>query len=62
MGVIQTFVDHHVGEVDARTGKPLSHMRGNSNELVDEDDYAGYGFYGSLDAVRPLSPCRLAPH
>lgn len=53
---LQTFVDHHVGEVDARTGKPLSHLRRGSNEPHDpEEDFSGYGFYGSLDAVCPRS-------
>ncbi|KAK4698581.1 carnitine O-acetyltransferase, partial [Phenoliferia sp. Uapishka_3] len=37
-----TFVDHHVGEVDARTGMPLSHRS------AYEDGWGeGYGFYGA---------------
>lgn len=49
----ETFVDHHVGEVDARTGKPLrSHVRQNGS--VDEtktvdDEESGYTFFGDLD-------------
>ncbi|KAI5475688.1 carnitine O-acetyltransferase [Pseudohyphozyma bogoriensis] len=40
-----TFVDHHVGEVDARTGKPVKSIGEEEKELKD-----GYAFYGSLDA------------
>ncbi|KDE03214.1 carnitine O-acetyltransferase [Microbotryum lychnidis-dioicae p1A1 Lamole] len=43
------FVDHFVGEVDARSGKPMSsHLRSGSIDL-EESDFAGYGFYGELD-------------
>ncbi|KAM0756020.1 acyltransferase ChoActase/COT/CPT [Meredithblackwellia eburnea MCA 4105] len=45
-----TFIDHHIGEVDARTGKPLKNA-GNGY-----DDWEGYGFYGvdanTLDSQR----------
>ncbi|SCV67108.1 BQ2448_5754 [Microbotryum intermedium] len=43
------FVDHFVGEVDARSGKPMSsHLKSGSVDLEDSD-FAGYGFYGELD-------------
>lgn len=49
----KTFVDHHVGEVDARTGKPLTQLGGAAQEWDN-----GYGFYGSFDDVRlPSSRC-----
>ena len=61
-----TFVDHHVGEVDARTGKPLSHVKANGSvdltapSPVDPDN--GYTFYGLDDDVqRLLDGQRVAP-
>ncbi|GAA5872876.1 hypothetical protein JCM1840_005875 [Sporobolomyces johnsonii] len=42
------FVDHFAGEVDARYGKPISHVRNGSVELSEADYDDGYGFYGSL--------------
>lgn len=54
--------------MDARTGKPLSHVRTDSQQLAEEEeDFSGYGFYGSLDAVRapfllnPPSQLKLTP-
>ncbi|GAA5869850.1 hypothetical protein JCM16303_001818 [Sporobolomyces ruberrimus] len=42
------FVDHFAGEVDARSGKPISHIRNGSLELDEADYDDGYGFYGSV--------------
>ncbi|GAA5913434.1 choline/carnitine O-acyltransferase [Sporobolomyces salmoneus] len=42
------FVDHFAGEVDARSGKPISHIRNGSLELEEADYDDGYGFYGSV--------------
>ncbi|GAA5828545.1 hypothetical protein JCM11251_000843 [Rhodosporidiobolus azoricus] len=43
------FIDHFAGEVDARTGKPISHFRNGSLEKAEDLTYSdGYGFYGSL--------------
>ncbi|GAA6035441.1 hypothetical protein JCM8097_000256 [Rhodosporidiobolus ruineniae] len=43
-----SFVDHFQGELDARTGKPISHMRnGSLNKTAEDLTYSdGYGFYG----------------
>lgn len=46
--MIQVFVDHFAGEVDARSGKPISHIRNGSLELDEADYDDGYGFYGSV--------------
>lgn len=53
-----TFVDHHVGEVDARTGLPLSHVRANGSveeatSPVEGRDN-GYNFYGTEDDIQKL--------
>lgn len=49
----QVFIDHFAGEVDARSGKPLSsHIRSGSNAGQQaEEEFAGYGFYGELSEV-----------
>ncbi|GAA6063319.1 hypothetical protein JCM10212_005487 [Sporobolomyces blumeae] len=46
------FVDHFAGEVDARSGKPISHIRNGSLELGDTDYEDGYGFYGSVSGEK----------
>ncbi|GAA5822601.1 hypothetical protein JCM3770_000614 [Rhodotorula araucariae] len=41
------FVDHFAGEIDAATGKPISHL--SDGRAEDELSYSdGYGFYGAL--------------
>ena len=52
----QVFVDHFAGEVDARSGKPLSsHIRTGSNVGAQaEEEFGGYGFYGELSEVRGI--------
>jgi carnitine O-acetyltransferase len=58
----QVFVDHFIGEVDARSGKPITsrvtkksidngYSAGWGN---DSDDFASYNFYGELSEVSPL--------
>jgi len=47
------FVDHFAGEVDARSGKPISHIRNGSLELDEADYDDGYGFYGSVGEDKP---------
>lgn len=50
-----TFVDHHAGIVDARTGKPLASLaaqQGNgaddaANAQIASDMMMGYGFFGN---------------
>ncbi|GAA5863841.1 hypothetical protein JCM8547_006081 [Rhodosporidiobolus lusitaniae] len=44
------FVDHFAGEVDARSGKPITHLRNGSLEKSAEDlSYSdGYGYYGAV--------------
>ncbi|BGP44013.1 carnitine O-acetyltransferase yat1 [Rhodotorula kratochvilovae] len=44
------FVDHFAGEIDAATGKPISHLSaGAGGRAEDELSYSdGYGFYGAL--------------
>lgn len=44
-----TFVDHHVGEVDARTGRPLK-MGGGKEKKQDPSTSNGYSEYGEEDA------------
>ncbi|BGP20849.1 hypothetical protein JCM10213_008115 [Rhodosporidiobolus nylandii] len=57
------FVDHFVGEVDARTGKPISHLRNGSLQKTAEDlSYSdGYGFYGSLAEAVGNKEARKSP-
>ncbi|GAA5978687.1 hypothetical protein JCM5350_002482 [Sporobolomyces pararoseus] len=43
------FIDHFAGEVDARSGKPISHIRNGSFEIAEADYDDGYGFYGSVN-------------
>ncbi|GAA6002053.1 choline/carnitine O-acyltransferase [Rhodotorula paludigena] len=46
-----TYVDHFAGEIDVRTGKPLSSLRNGRIETSAEDEITysdGYGFYGAL--------------
>ncbi|GAA5851677.1 hypothetical protein JCM5353_007307 [Sporobolomyces roseus] len=47
------FVDHFAGEVDARSGKPISHIRNGSLELDEANYEDGYGFYGSVGEDKP---------
>jgi len=55
-----TFVDHHQGEVDAKTGQPLKHTRvrsmtNPSNGIDSIDDMmGGYGFFGLEDVEKVL--------
>lgn len=46
-------MDHFNGEVDARSGKPLSsHVRTGSNAGKEsEEEFGTYGFYGELSEV-----------
>ncbi|KAK4047797.1 carnitine O-acetyltransferase yat1 [Microbotryomycetes sp. JL201] len=71
-----SFVDHYAGEIDAKTGRPLSgyRVRAGSNSMTngqgsradgepgDDDDFAAYSFYGELneDVERALSHQRRA--
>ena len=52
-GAEQTFVDHHAGIVDARTGH---RVRSDSNgHIADEEDNDAFrGGYGFFDAVSLL--------
>ncbi|GAA6023450.1 hypothetical protein JCM10207_004418 [Rhodosporidiobolus poonsookiae] len=51
----QVFVDHFAGELDARTGKPISHLRNGSVSKPEDLGYSdGYGFYGALASEADL--------
>ncbi|BGP28109.1 carnitine O-acetyltransferase [Rhodotorula toruloides] len=53
------FVDPILGEIDARTGKPISHLKGGSRTPSEYSD--GYGMYGSLseEVARALDKNRV---
>lgn len=60
------FVDHYAGEVDSRSGKPISSTN-KPLTSVDEDE-GSYSFYGELESVEQLlagqrkrSSARIAP-
>ncbi|TNY21438.1 Choline/Carnitine o-acyltransferase-domain-containing protein [Rhodotorula diobovata] len=43
------FVDHFAGEIDAKTGQPITHLHADGRRAEDELSYSdGYGFYGAL--------------
>lgn len=45
----QRFVDHFAGEIDAKTGQPITHLHADGRRAEDELSYSdGYGFYGAL--------------
>ncbi|GAA5897769.1 hypothetical protein JCM8208_000256 [Rhodotorula glutinis] len=52
------FVDHFAGEIDAKTGQPITHLHADTRRAEDELSYSdGYGFYGALtqDVEKALS-------